>query len=168
VIRHKGSTYIKELTEEGIRITLIDKSNEARNYSYTLNDFKSEKVACTKGVGRVIVMSKLEPENLAPLIKTAEKLGFKAKEVSPFLSAVAFEYDCDKISLKNIHDLFFHQDVLILEPDVKVQASAHDYKCPDRKFIDCQPPVPEKDKKYCEGDYHEWIKKNCPDVKFVY
>ncbi len=127
VIRHKDSTYTKKLTEGGIQITLIDKFNEEHNYSYTLNDFKSEKGACTKGVGRVIVMSKLEPGKLDSLIKNAEKLGFKSKEVIPLVSAVAFEYDCDKISLTNIHDLFLHQDVLLLEPDVKVQAFAYDY-----------------------------------------
>jgi pacifastin inhibitor LCMII/VWC domain-containing protein len=42
------------------------------------------------------------------------------------------------------------------------------YTCPPAGTIDCQPIVPPEDAPKCSGPYHDWIKKNCPDVKFVF
>lgn len=34
--------------------------------------------------------------------------------------------------------------------------------------FNCQPIVPPERADACSGPYHEWLKKNCPEVKFVY
>lgn len=36
-----------------------------------------------------------------------------------------------------------------------------EYKCPEKKVIDCFPKLFEPEKKECKGEYYDWIRKNC-------
>lgn len=45
------------------------------------------------------------------------------------------------------------------------------FKCPAEKFVNCMPvigPVPPEREGLCSGEYHEFMRANCPDVEFVY
>ncbi|MBX3234339.1 MAG: hypothetical protein KF837_44010 [Labilithrix sp.] len=41
-------------------------------------------------------------------------------------------------------------------------------KNPDAGTIDCMPAVPPDRAALCSGPHHQWIRKNCPDVRFTY
>ncbi|OPY93444.1 MAG: hypothetical protein A4E73_00115 [Syntrophaceae bacterium PtaU1.Bin231] len=40
--------------------------------------------------------------------------------------------------------------------------------CPQTPYINCMPPVPEKNRSMCSREYLEWLKEHCPGVKVVY
>jgi hypothetical protein len=42
------------------------------------------------------------------------------------------------------------------------------YHCPTETTINCMPIVSPERAPYCSGEYHEWVKANCPATEFVY
>lgn len=57
-------------------------------------------------------------------------------------------------------------------PEKEPLPSPGAYECPKGEYVDCMPtvlrsgdtPMP-KNQNPCRGEYHEWIKKNCPNIK---
>jgi hypothetical protein len=121
IVRQDGETVVKELTEDGIQSTFIDKDNKSHTTAWKFTDFTSEKVAVTDGKGRIIVAALRGKSD--DVIKAAKKLGFTVVQRSfadPDL--IVFGYDAKKISLEQIQKLYFSSSVRYAEPDAKVEA----------------------------------------------
>jgi hypothetical protein len=40
--------------------------------------------------------------------------------------------------------------------------------CPQTRYINCMPIVPEEKRYICSPEYLEWIRTNCPDVEVIF
>jgi hypothetical protein len=44
----------------------------------------------------------------------------------------------------------------------------HRKNCPETRYVNCMPPVPEERRARCSREYIKWMKENCPGSEVVY
>lgn len=42
------------------------------------------------------------------------------------------------------------------------------FRCPETRYVNCMPPVPESRRSTCSRAYLEWMKAHCPNAEVVY
>ncbi|MSP18369.1 MAG: hypothetical protein EXR74_02235 [Bdellovibrionales bacterium] len=116
IVRQNGETVVKEITKDGIQSTFIDKDGKSYTKAWSFSDFTSEKVSCTDEKGQLVAGAL--KDKVQDVINAGKAEGFKIKLRDDDFAV--FEYDCNKVTLKQIQNLYFNSSVRYVEPDAKV------------------------------------------------